>query len=440
MKRIFPIILYLLFLNIACSPKGSKGLKGNFAEIPSEAITPLKTSEDLDLLLDEIGEARIVMLGESSHGTSEFYTWRDSITRRLVKEKGFSLIGVEGDWEDASPFNRYIKNSGDYPSAKVALQNFDRWPQWMWANEEIRAMGEWLRENNTISSEQEQVGFYGLDVYGIWESLDAVYEYLEEEAPAAAASAREVRNCFSLYKNDEAAYVRAIRNSPENCSNELAALLETVEHIIKDKPVHDEAAFAALQNAYVAVNAEKYYRESQSSNVLSWNIRDHHMMETINRLLEFHGPDSKIIVWEHNTHVGDARATDMAKSGTVNVGQLAREQYEPGEVYIVGFGTYRGRVIAAPRWGATRQVMSLPGAKKNSWEWILKNTAQEDKIINLGLLKENRLFLQPLGHRAVGVVYDPGAESGNYVPSVLPLRYDAFIFLSNTTALKPLKK
>lgn len=434
-KGINAIILIFFLLSISCSRGISNKLAGSRAEIPAKAITALSTEEDLDLLLANIGDSRIVLLGESSHGTSEFYIWRDKLSRRLIQEKGFKVIAIEGDWEDASALNDYINNKGEFSSAKNALAEFDRWPQWMWANRETEELGEWLRNFNSYSSSNEQVAFYGLDLYGLWESLDAVHYYLKETEPRLAAVAEKVKECFANYDNDEGEYARATQKSSQNCADELAALLEAVQQTVKEDAANEPAAFHAVQNTYVAVNAEKYYRLSPQSNVRSWNVRDNHMWETIDRVQNFHGADTKIIVWEHNTHVGDARATDMANVGMVNIGQLAREHSDPGEVYIIGFGTYRGKVIAASSWGAARQVMYVPRARKNSWEWILHHHLPENKIIDMSHLRENSYFQNALGHRAIGVVYDPEAESGNYVPSVLPDRYDAFIFIDQTSAL-----
>lgn len=431
------LFLVNILLFFACSGDISQNLDKSLSEVPTEAIMPLETIEDLDPLINEIGDSRIVLLGEASHGTSEFYTWRAEITKRLILEKNFKIIAIEGDWEDAFQLNQYIKGSGDYSSARAALFEFDRWPKWMWANEEVEQLGEWLRAYNSVKTGAEQVGFFGLDVYGIWESLDEVKKYLDATNPDAAAVAGEVMNCFAPYNRDEDAYIRATMNSNENCADELAKLLEKVKLVTAGRE-GEEAAFNALQNTLVAVNAEYYYRIAPISNSQSWNIRDRHMDMTIKRLLDRGGNDSKIIIWEHNSHIGDARATDMANAGMINVGQLVRENYGENEVYIVGFGTYKGKVIAAESWGSNPKTMTIPGAKRNSWEWILHNLEPKNKIVLMTPLKEREYYNNPIGHRAIGVVYNPGAESGNYVPSVLPKRYNAFIFIDSTTAVNSL--
>ena len=414
-------------------------MEGDAAQIPAEAIHPLEYEEDLEVLINEIGERRIVLLGEASHGTSEFYTWRAAISRKLIGEKDFKIIAVEGDWADVYPLNNYIRGKSNYNSAEEALQEFDRWPQWMWANEEIAELSEWLRRYNEGKPTTEQVGFYGLDVYGIWESLEAVVQYLEQTNPEAAQVAHRVQDCFAPYNEDAQAYARATLNSSESCADQVTALMEAVQNTIASQDANDEAAFNALQNARVVAHAESYYRAAARSNSASWNIRDLHMTGTIDRLLDHHGEDAGIVVWEHNTHVGDARATDMANAGMVNVGQLVRERYNEENVYIVGFGTYRGEVIASSGWGNASQVMNVPRAKRNSWEWLLHQHGSSDKIVLMTQLEEQEYYQNRIGHRAIGVVYNPGAESGNYVPSVLPKRYDAFIFIDNSNALQPLR-
>lgn len=437
MKR-FQILVVFVFLNISCS-SGNNGSNKNeslIKEIPAEAMHALQTEEDLDILLEKIGDAPIVLLGEASHGTSEFYTWRAEISKRLIREKNFNIIAVEADWADAYPVNNYVKGLGTITNAREVLKNFDRWPEWMWNNEEIAGLTEWLRQFNMGKPIENKTGFYGLDVYGIWESLDAVHQYLQQTEPSSAERARAVMECFAPYNQDEQAYARATVNSSASCEAELQALLVKIQEIIANNP--DEAAFNALQNTLVAVNAETYYRTAARSSASSWNIRDRHMMVVIKNLLAHNGPGSKIIIWEHNTHIGDARATDMADAGMVNVGQLVREEYGEEEVYIVGFGTYKGRVLAATGWANNVQVMNVPNARKNSWEWILHNQGPRDKIIFLDYLRDIEFFRKRIGHRAIGVVYNPQAEAGNYVPSVLPQRYDAFIFIDQTTALKPL--
>lgn len=434
-------IFMLMFLS-ACSDKSGNGINqpggGSAERIPSGAIYPLSGDDDLDVLMEEIGDAELVLLGEASHGTSEFYTWRARLSRRLIEEKGFTVIAVEGDWTDALPLNNYIRGNSKYTSAEAALENFDRWPQWMWANEEIEDFAEYLKDFNEDKTREEQVGFYGLDVYGIWESLQDVHLYLQKTEEAATGTSQAVIDCFEPYNGDEGAYARATVNAGANCEDVISEMLEVLENSIGDPDALTEAEFVALQNAYVVANAETYYRTAARSNASSWNVRDYHMAGTMDRLLKQHGDGTKMIIWEHNTHVGDARATDMADAGMINIGQLARETYGDENVYIIGFSTYSGKVIAAQSWGSAARVMDVPPAQLNSWEWLLHNEEHSDKIVLMEPLQALPQFSRRIGHRAIGVVYDPKRESGNYVPSILPQRYDAFIFIDKTTALKPL--
>jgi erythromycin esterase len=404
-----------------------------------ERALRLESDADLDPLLELVGDARIVLLGEASHGTHEFYTWRDRISRRLITEKGFGFIAVEGDWPDCYTVNRYAKGWDDGGSARDVLHAFSRWPTWMWANEEVVALVEWLREHNRGLPDARKAGFYGLDVYSLWESIDVVTRYLEKVDPRLAERARQAYGCFDPFEDDVQEYAWATQTVPTDCEEEvlqaLTALRQKGPDFRRDDP---EAFFNAEQNALVATNAEHYYRTMIRGGPASWNVRDTHMMETLDRLLKHHGPGSKAIVWEHNTHVGDARATDMAAAGMVNVGQLAREKYGD-EVAIVGFGSHAGSVIAGTQWGAPMQAMPVPEARRGSWEDLFHRASPEDKLVLLEGFDEVPGALDRRGHRAIGVVYHPGREAhGNYVPTVLPYRYDAMLYIDRSTALAPL--
>jgi erythromycin esterase-like protein len=403
--------------------------------------SPLEGPDDLDRLLERIGDARFVLLGEASHGTSEYYEWRAEISRRLIREKGFSFLAVEGDWPDCYRLNRYIKRLPDSgQSARAVLRTFERWPTWMWANEEIAALAEWLREHNGELAEDRRVGFYGLDVYSLWDSLYAILDYLRRIDPQALPAALRAFRCFEPYGEDVQEYARAtVRFVPASCEDEVVELLGDLR--AKAAAYSEdgrEAYFAAEQNSLVLRNAEAYYRAMVRGGPGSWNIRDRHMTETLARLTSHHGPHAKAIVWEHNTHVGDARYTDMAEEGMVNVGQLVREAHGTKDVVAVGFGSYRGDVIAGRQWEAPLERMRVPPARPGSWEHVLHVGAEAEACL---LLFEPHLeaMLDPRGHRAIGVVYHPELEHlGNYVPTVLPHRYDAFVFLGTTHALHPL--
>jgi erythromycin esterase len=392
---------------------------------------PLQSKADLQPLLDRIGDARIVMLGEASHGTHEYYTWRSHISKRLIEEKGFNFIAVEGDWPDCYRLNRFVKGyDAESKSAFKVLHAFKRWPTWMWANWEIVALADWLQKHNTGLPANKKTGFYGLDVYSLWESMESIMQYLKKTDTAALKVAEEAFRCFEPYYNDEGtSYARASQFVPELCENEVMHLLKEIQRKLPTYNTDHENAFNAEQNALVAVNAEKYYRAMIKGGPHSWNVRDRHMADTLERLLKFHGENSKVIVWEHNTHVGDARATDMVDEGMFNIGELARMQHAD-----------KGSVMAGQSWGAPMQAMQMPEARKGSWEYLLHRAGKENKLLLMNDFAGNDMFMENhIGHRAIGVVYNPQYEQyGNYVPTILPLRYDAFIYLNETKALNPL--
>ena len=291
---------------------------------------------DLDLLLDRVGESQFVLLGESSHGTSEFYKWRSEISKRLIKEKGFSFVAVEGDWPDCFEVNRYVKGfSGFGQSAYNILHSFNRWPTWMWANKEMVDLIEWIKVHNSGiigDSKKNKVGFYGLELYILWESLEAIIQYLKRVDPAALKNAVDAFDCFEPYNKDVEKYAQAMAFVPDNCEDEvvetLASLRNNQDDYAREQQNREEEYFNAEQNAITAKEAEKYYRKMMNGDVNSLNLRDTHMMNTIERLIDFHNENKetgggsggnvtepKSIVWAHNTHIGDARFTDMAKSG-----------------------------------------------------------------------------------------------------------------------------
>lgn len=399
---------------------------------------PLTDNASLDPLLKDIDDSRITMLGEASHGTHEYYTWRTAISKRLITEMGYRFIAVEGDWPDCYLVNRYVKgykDAGD--SARNILRAFDRWPTWMWANWEVAALAEWLREYNQSLAPQDKVGFYGLDVYSLWDSMRAMINYLEQEDPEAARAVQRALTCFEPFDEDEQRYARYSLKG-HRCQEEVLSLLKEIRLRSQFLDGDREAGFNTEQNAIIAVNAEKYYNSMIGFDNESWNIRDRHMMDTLERLLHFHGQHSKGIVWEHNTHIGDARATGMASAGMVNIGQLARQRYGSLSVYLAGFASYQGRVIAGETWGAPMEEMEVPEAHPGSIEAYLHEETGRD---HYRLLDEEtaRQFQQQIPHRAIGVVYNPAAERrSNYVPSRLAQRYDALVYLDQTTALHPL--
>ena len=399
----------------------------------------LESAKDLDPLMERIGDAKYVLLGEATHGTHEYYTWRAEITKRLITEKGFSFVAVEGDWPDCYKINRWVK---DYPGTEKSivdvLKQFSRWPTWMWANWEIAALSKWMREYNKPLSPAKKIGFYGLDVYSLWESMEIIVDYLEKEDPKTAEYAKRAVDCFEPY-GEEDSYGAALGSLEPNCKEEVIKLLKEIRQRAPQYDHDPEAGFNTEMNALVAKNAEKYYSAMSAFGDNSWNVRDLHMVETLNSLMDFHGSDAKVIVWEHNTHIGDARFTDMADDGLLNVGQLVREQHPAEEVVLVGFGSYEGSVIAGRMWGSAMQKMEVPPATENSVEEILHTDSATNKLLIFdeeSSLKEQ--FKDWLKHRAIGVVYHTSRERGNYVPTKLSYRYDAFLYLDKTRALHPL--
>lgn len=398
----------------------------------------LRAAHDLDELIERAGSARVVMLGEESHGTSEFYLWRTLISQRLITEKGFIAIAVEGDWPDCYKINRYVKGYEDASdSAHTVLRSFERWPTWMWANREIERLGEWLRRHNATLPSDKRVGFYGLDVYSLWDSIQAVVDYLDKTDPEAANMARQAYRCFEPYGYNEQAYAYA--SSPlESCE---AAVSQVLQDVLTHRRRFDgdlEAAFNAEQNALIAKDAERYYRTMIRADTASWNVRDRHMMDTLHRLLGYFGEGAKIIVWAHNTHVGDARYTDMKDADMFNIGQLAREELGLDTVALVGFSTYTGRVIAGRAWDAPMESMRVPAARTGSWGEALHTARAGDQYLDAVRFRPTPVGQQNLKQRAIGVVYHPQYEAGNYVPTELFLRYDHLVHIERTSPVHPI--
>ncbi|MGG3477566.1 erythromycin esterase family protein [Peribacillus frigoritolerans] len=414
-------------------------MKHNLVQSIVEQSVMLTSEADWDKLIQQVNNAKFVLLGEASHGTSEFYTARVEITKRLIQEKRFTFVAVEGDWPACQAINRYVKGYDLVTkSAKDVLKSFDRWPTWMWANEEMIDLIEWMKEYNESGQNQTKVGFYGIDIYSLWESMDEVIRYLKQIDSTDLEAARQAFTCFEPFNRNNEEYAVSAGIFSEDCIEEVAKLLTTIQRKKEKYPHHEELNLNLQVNALVAYNAENYYRTMVVHDDRSWNIRDMHMVDALNEIMDFYGSEGKAIVWEHNTHVGDASATDMKDSGMINVGQVIREQNPTEDVFITGFGTYRGTVIAAEEWGVDFEIKTVPPAMKGSWEEAMHLSGAYDKL--LIFTDENRqLFQGRIGHRAIGVVYRPEYEQyGNYVPSVMSDRYDAFIYIDETKALHPL--
>ncbi|RSN66887.1 erythromycin esterase family protein [Actinomadura sp. WAC 06369] len=408
------------------------------------AALQLEYEEDLGPLLDRIGDASCVLLGEASHGTHEYYAWRSAITRHLIADKGFSFVAVEGDWPDCRRVGRSVTLApGAAADPRAELDAYERWPTWMWANEETARFCRWLRDRNADLPADRRAGFYGLDVYSLWESLRAVVEYLADRRPEYLGTALEAYRCFEPHGQDPQSYGRNTSLVPAGCEEEVLALLSRLRRPVGHAPDHDrQAEFDARQNAEVAAGAERYYRSMIVGGAESWNVRDVHMADTLDRLMEFHaagGRPGKAVVWAHNTHVGDARATDMARAGMVSLGQLARERHGRDRVVVVGFAGGPGEVVAAPSWGAAMEEMLVPPPRAGSLEAVLAESELQRGLFVMPPERDKPSFLtRTLGHRAIGVVYDPDRDGRQYVPTNVAERYDALCWFRATTALQPL--
>lgn len=400
---------------------------------------PFKNIEDLRHLIKKASKAKYALLGEATHGTAEFYTIRAEISKKLISEYGFSFIAVEGDWPSCYEVNRYIKGRSNYTDAREVLSQFQRWPTWMWANEEIIPLIEWLKEHNQSKQEEEKVGFYGIDVYSLWESMEAIIAYLQKINSPDLEKAMQAITCFQPYNKRPEQYGMSAAFLGESCREEVLELLHSIMSKRKQYLEENRENYLNLQmNGLVSKNAESYYKTMLTDDTESWNIRDHHMVEALEIIRHFYGEEAKGIVWEHNTHIGDARATSMEQEGIVNVGQITREKFGSQNVYAIGFGTYKGTVIAAEKWGDPYKIMNIPEAQKNSWEEQLHRVGAFNQTF-IFTEDNRRFFNQIIGHRAIGVIYDAAYEQyGNYVPTKVSERYDGFIFVDQSTAVTPI--
>ncbi len=435
---LFSIILFLF----SCS--GSVASEnGSLVEYFAGKAVQLNEKNDLDELIGLAGSRQLVLLGEASHGTTEFYQWRSEITKRLIAGKGFSFIAVEGDWASIYRLNQYVKDKPGAPtSARRVLRQFNRWPQWMWANSDIEELAEWLREFNDSRPDDEKIGFYGMDVYGQWEAMDDLLEYTREYLPEYHPEISQKLLCFASYDRDEWVYARAVRGRGHpSCAGGLQEVVNLLKDLSAKLRAKDASNyFRAKQNAIVVKNAEDFFSLAITDNTGSWNSRATHMWKTVQRLLDEYGKGSKGIVWAHNTHVGDADATPMRYQDMVNIGRMSRRDLGDDQVFITGFGTWAGRVNAGTQWGSRMERMVVPEGIEGSYENIFGQLEYEQFYLVFDEDdREHPLLNQFIGHRAIGVVYNPRHEAGNYVPTLLPHRYDAFIFIRETNPLRPVR-
>lgn len=406
------------------------------------------------VLEDLIGDARVVLIGESSHGTHEFYDARAEITKWLIEEKGFTAVAAEADWPDAYRVNRYVRGTGDDQSPEEALRGFQRFPAWMWRNTVVRDFVGWLRWHNgrCTADGRRQTGFYGLDLYSLHRSMDEVIGYLERVDPAAAARARARYACFDHSDGEDGqayGYAAAFGAGP-NCERQAVEQLielqrNTAEYLRHDGEPAEDELFYAQQNAATVRNAEAYYRGMFRGRVTSWNMRDAHMAQTLTALLghldRHGGPEpAKVVVWAHNSHVGDARATEVSADGQLTIGQLAREQFGE-DCRLIGFSTYRGTVTAASDWGGVAERKVVRPALAGSIEELLHETGRDAFIVAMhdGSPAAGALEVVRLG-RAIGVIYLPQTERQSHYFHVRPSdQFDAMIHIDSSRALEPLE-
>ncbi len=409
---------------------------------------PLKgTSADFDALMERAGEARVVLLGEASHGTHEFYRVRSEITKRLVREKGFVAVAVEADWPDAYRVNRYIRGRGTDPDAEAALGGFKRFPTWMWRNADVLDFVGWLRDHNDDC--RDPVGFYGLDLYSLHASMQAVIEYLEKVDPEAARRAARRYGCFDHFGQDpqDYGYATAFGLTPSCERQVLTQLVElrssAADYAKRDGRLAPDELFFAEQNAKVVHSAEEYYRAMFRSRTGSWNLRDQHMADTLNALLRFletQGPQSKVVVWAHNSHLGDARATEMGASGELNLGQLVREQFGH-EALLVGFTTYSGTVTAASGWDEPVERKVVRPALPDSYEALFHESGRSFYLDLGGPAPLVAALDVPRLERAIGVIYRPETERvSHYFKAHLPRQFDVVFHYDHTRAVEPLDR
>jgi erythromycin esterase-like protein len=421
-------------------------------DVVREAAHPLiGEREDYDPLLKMIGDARVVLIGEASHGTHEFYRERAQITKRLIQEKGFSAVALEADWPDAYRVNRYVRNMSDDADAIDALKGFKRFPAWMWRNADVLDFVGWLRtHNDDLRNEDAKFGFYGLDLYSLHTSIEAVLTYLDKIDPEAAHRARNRYACFDHFGKDEESYGYATgMGIAESCEEEVVTqLLEihrrATEFARRDGRVAMDDYFYAWQNARLMMNAERYYRSMFRGRVSSWNLRDSHMAETLDSLLTYLGNlnrNAKVVVWEHNSHHGDARATSMGAEGEWNVGQLARERYGH-EAVLIGMTTYEGTVTAASNWDAPAERKRVRPALPGSFESVFHDAHIPRFLITLRNDRHTADALrEPMLERAIGVIYKPETErQSHYFRSRLSSQFDAVIHFDETRAVEPLER
>jgi erythromycin esterase len=408
----------------------------------AEIARPLEHVNDLDPLIEKIKHKKIVMLGESSHGTHEFYEWRRIITQKLIAEHGFNLVAIEADWPACEVINQCVRHQNDLEIISC-LQHFTRWPTWMWANREMESFIAWLKQHNAGLKPGDRRGIHGLDLYSIFESIDEVIGQLEKIDAKAARQAREAYAYFAPFCKDEVSYVRSLVSMSEERRQELLEVLISTEKLVASN-LHAGELLNIRQNARVVANAERYYAAMINADDQSWNIREQHMMDTLEQLLDCYGKESKAVVWEHNSHVGDLSKAGKIFKQQVNLGSLAREKYGGPQVALVGLATYKGMVTASNAWEGAIMELPIPigrqGSLEDEFHLAIRQIGHSSYYVLLDEETPESALNDERGHRAIGAVYHPGLETkGSYSPTLLCQRYDAFIFIDETTPVRPLE-
>jgi len=412
---------------------------------PLDAVAP-----DYDAVLEHIGDARLVLLGEATHGTHEFYRERARITERLIVERGFTAVALEADWPDAYRVNRYVRGAGADRNAEESLQDFKRFPSWMWRNRDFMEFVGSLRAFNGTLPEEQRAGIYGLDLYSLFSSIEAVVRYLDRVDAPAAARARARYACFDHFNEDSQAYgYAATAGLADSCEQEVVAQLVDLQkaaatYASRDGHIAEDEYFFAEQNARLAMNAEVYYRSMFRGRSSSWNLRDEHMVETLDALMQHLGrrrPNPKVVVWAHNSHLGNAGATEMGRRGELNVGQLVKNRF--GEAArLIGLTTHDGTVTAASAWDGPAELKRVRPSLPGSIEQVLHETEIRRFFLDLrGHRRALDGFLHPYLERAIGVIYRPETErQSHYFEASVSSQFDLVIHLDETRALEPLER
>ena len=417
--------------------------------IRREALWFEPTAEGLAPLVDAVGDAQVVLIGEATHGTHEFYRARAELTKALISTKRFNLVAAEADWPDAYRVNRWVRHASNEPDAEAALGDFTRFPRWMWRNRDVVDFVAWLRTHNASQPVASRVGFYGLDLYSLHASIEAVLAYLKKVDPVAADRARYRYGCFEHFGEDTQAYGYAANfGLSRSCEDDVVTqLLElrrrAAEYAGRDGRIAADEYFFAEQNARLVRNAEEYYRSMFRGRIESWNLRDTHMMETLEALLghvRHTSGAARAIVWAHNSHLGDARATYMGEIGELNLGQLVRESHG-SQTFLVGFTTHTGTVTAASNWDEPAQRKRVRPSIAGSYERLFHDAGIARFQLLLRQRSVRHALREPQLERAIGVIYRPESERlSHYFEARLPEQFDAVLHIDETTALEPLER